>query len=77
MQQVNLQVKTLSSQAGMPILVSSLTPILHPIQFPTNVPGKAVKNGPSISACTTHVGDSDGISVSQIWPGPALASVAY
>lgn len=34
-----------------------VTSALLLIQFSTNVPGKAVKDGPSIWASATHVGD--------------------
>lgn len=38
-----------------------------------NVPGKAIEEDPSIWAPATHIGDSDEVSVSWVWPSPAPA----
>lgn len=53
--------------ADILMLVQDLAELL-PIQFPTNVPGKAAGDGLSSLAPVTHGGDTDGIPGSS--PAP-------
>lgn len=70
-------IKTLPAMLASPIRVPvCVSAALLLIQIPANDPGKAAEDGPNTQTITTHLGDQNGVPVSWLWPGAALAVVA-